>query len=531
MHIILHFLCSFSDPFEPEWLPPYQSQREILVDTRNFVPVDYFQLFFPDSLLRLIVEETNRYAHQYLEAHPDLPPFSRFRSWHDTNSEEIKAYCGLQIAMGFCRKPEIADYWSTYWLTHTDFGSVMSRNRYELLSSFLHFANNEDRIPRGQNGHDPLFKVKKMLDIVNPLYGEVFCPGRDLSLDESMIRFKGRLYFKVYSPNKPIRWGIKQYALCEARTGYALKLITYSGQNTVPLLGDGGVTSSVVQHLLKDYEDKGHIVYMDNYYSSPQLFNVLEEKSIGACGTVRESRKNMPKTFPSKMKKGDPPAFKRCDNLVACAWHDTKRLALLSNVSTNNTISKYIRSKACESNMREVEKPVMAEVYNHNMGGVDLLDQKMEPYCYNHKVMKWYMTLYHRVKEVALVNGHILYTEDMKKAGARPLNQQQFRQSVVNSLVSCLTRERKPVGRPQIAPIPARLTERHFVGLLGLSSGGKAIFRDCMICSKNIEGRRKRTRYYCKMCDIPMCEEPCFELFHRYNDYKKHVQRIFAKES
>ena len=46
-----------------------------------------------------------------------------------------------------------------------------------------------------------------------------------------------------------------------------------------------------------------------------------------------------------KLSKGDDPVFMRSGNLVACAWHDTKRLTLLSTVNTNLTIDKRIRSK------------------------------------------------------------------------------------------------------------------------------------------------------------------------------------------
>jgi len=77
-----------------------------------------------------------------------------------------------------------------------------------------------------------------------------------------------------------------------------------------------------------------------------------------------------------KLKKGDDPVFclqHRCNELVAC---DTKRVHLLSNIHNNLTIGKDIRSKSEPSGYRTVEKPVMTEVYNQNMSGIDILDQK-----------------------------------------------------------------------------------------------------------------------------------------------------------
>lgn len=62
-----------------------------------------------------------------------------------------------------------------------------------------------------------------------------------------------------------------------------------------------------------------------------------------------------------------------------------------------------------------VEKLVVAKMYNqHNvMGGVDMLDQKLGTYAYSHKCTKWYDNVFHRILEVALVNGYILYSKDL----------------------------------------------------------------------------------------------------------------------
>ena len=40
---------------------------------------------------------------------------------------------------------------------------------------------------------------------------------------------------------------------------------------------------------------RGHHVYMDNYYSSPDLFLELHNKECFACGICRKNRKNLPK--------------------------------------------------------------------------------------------------------------------------------------------------------------------------------------------------------------------------------------------
>ena len=40
--------------------------------------------------------------------------------------------------------------------------------------------------------------------------------------------------------------------------------------------------------------DKGHHIYMDNYFSSPALYKELADHSTGACGTLRVNRIGVP---------------------------------------------------------------------------------------------------------------------------------------------------------------------------------------------------------------------------------------------
>ena len=119
------------------------------------------------------------------------------------------------------------------------------------------------------------------------------------------------------------------------------------------------------------------------------------------------------------------------ENLVACAWQDTKRVYFLSNVDTNLTIDKAVKSRGGEGGYRTVEKPVTGECYNSKMGGVDCLDQMLGTCQYPHKCLKWYHTLYHRVREIALVNGFILY----KKANpTKKVTPKKFREEVISGL-------------------------------------------------------------------------------------------------
>ena len=55
-------------------------------------------------------------------------------------------------------------------------------------------------------------------------------------------------------------------------------------------------TTRVVMGLLQKSKllDNGYHVYMDNYYSSPELCYELYMRSTFCCGTVRKNRKGLP---------------------------------------------------------------------------------------------------------------------------------------------------------------------------------------------------------------------------------------------
>ena len=67
------------------------------------------------------------------------------------------------------------------------------------------------------------------MDYLQQRFRALYIPECNVSLDEGLVPFKGRLSMKVYNPKKPPKYGVKLYILCEAQTGYALDFITYAG--------------------------------------------------------------------------------------------------------------------------------------------------------------------------------------------------------------------------------------------------------------------------------------------------------------
>ena len=47
---------------------------------------------------------------------------------------------------------------------------------------------------------------------------KLYVPGKEVSIDESMIGTKARLSFLQYLPKKPTKWGVKVWVCSEAKT-------------------------------------------------------------------------------------------------------------------------------------------------------------------------------------------------------------------------------------------------------------------------------------------------------------------------
>ena len=76
----------------------------------------------------------------------------------------------------------------------------MSSTRFELILKFLHLNDYDQQPQRGQPGHDKLYKTCPLLDVLLKNLKEMYTPTQYLSIDESMISFKGKLAFLQYMP-------------------------------------------------------------------------------------------------------------------------------------------------------------------------------------------------------------------------------------------------------------------------------------------------------------------------------------------
>lgn len=344
------------DIHEDSPLFTYSEEPGLKIDLTNFGVKTLVDLFFSDEFLNLIVTQTNIYAQQEISQNQGTSS-ARKTTWKDTNITEMKTFLGLLFHMGPVSLPTISLYWNKSIFYNMPFWrSVMSRNRFQLLLRYLHFADNS--VP----SDDRLYKVRLVLSHFNDVMSNSCTPQKNICIDESMMLWRGRLFFRQYIQNKKHKYGVKLYKLCES-DGLIQKTKIYCGKTELPE-GNFGHATGVVLHLMEDYLDKGYILHMDNFYNSVALTELLTDRKIYVCGTLRGDRKGNPKcVINQKLKKGEL-IWKRKKSVVVCKWKDKRDVLVISNKH------KVDMTEVCSRNGKKSLKPNIVHDYNTGVSGV-----------------------------------------------------------------------------------------------------------------------------------------------------------------
>ena len=157
-------------------------------------------------------------------------------------------------------------------------------------------------------------------------------------------------------------------------------------------------------------------MYLDNWTSSPALFDDLHPKGFGACGTVRLNRKGLPQIIKSKHKmKKHTMVSGTTGKSLAMVWMDKRAVAMLSTIHDDSTVPISRRSGEATGGVEVVSKPLCIDQYNHFMNGVDRHDQLTSYYGFSHRSKKWWKRGFFHLIEMAIVNAHILYALHTKQ--------------------------------------------------------------------------------------------------------------------
>ena len=101
-------------------------------------------------------------------------------------------------------------------------------------------------------------KINLLTEHLNVRMREIYTPDKCLSIDESMVLWRGRLVFRQYIKNKSHKYGIKFFELCTP-DGIILRCQIYCG-HPFPDQYNLGQSGAIVIVLMNDFLDKGYQV-------------------------------------------------------------------------------------------------------------------------------------------------------------------------------------------------------------------------------------------------------------------------------
>ncbi|XP_014480528.1 PREDICTED: uncharacterized protein LOC106747479 [Dinoponera quadriceps] len=214
-----------------------------------------------------------------------------WNDWCGVEFEEMKAFLGVILNMGTVYVSHIQNYWSKEFETRISFFSkILSQKSFLQIFGMLHLNENASK---AQDIRTRVQKVNDFIEYLDEKFREYFVPGKEVSIDEAVVKFKGRISFITYNPQKPTKWGIRIFVLVDAKSAYVYGILPYCGKLTSQDLikPDLPVSSRIVLHLCNKLLHSvpgcaGYHVYTDRYYTSLTLAEELLQMKCHITGTI-----------------------------------------------------------------------------------------------------------------------------------------------------------------------------------------------------------------------------------------------------
>ena len=97
--------------------------------------------------------------------------------------------------------------------------NILAITDFLLIHRCFHLNDNET-----PDLNDLIYKLRPLFLFLLPAWQKHYRFSKRLTIDESMIKYNGRLTFKQYIMNKPVKWGIKAYSFCNSYNGYCYNI-------------------------------------------------------------------------------------------------------------------------------------------------------------------------------------------------------------------------------------------------------------------------------------------------------------------
>jgi hypothetical protein len=153
--------------------------------------------------------------------------------------------------------------------------NACTQDSFLQIRRYIHFVYNASLLPKDNPKWHHLQKIQIIINKILTTLAAGWILRKQICVDESMIKYMGRFVsFIQYMPAKPIKHGIKVYALCCAYTGYLYGFEIYTGKGNTPDGSPKGVISRLL-YAAGATGASGRILYTDNFYTSLAVMKYL----------------------------------------------------------------------------------------------------------------------------------------------------------------------------------------------------------------------------------------------------------------
>jgi len=434
--------------------------------------IQLFELFFSTDLKNYIIESTRR-------------------NDYNLTLDDLDIFLGIIIISIFNQRKSQKDYWSNRSvLTCPPVVKAMSRDKFLKIKSKIKFSKPED-----QNLDDRAWRVRSVLEIFkkNALQFGFFSTA--LSVDEMMVKFHGKTILLQFMKEKPARFGIKMWGICNAE-GYMFSCDIYCGKGSNIYSSDKEVKLSkcvlgsrvvmqMIQKLLISVVSRKitqYHLYFDNFFCNPDLLIHLRTVGLRAIDTVKRNRVNIDNELDKKAIRG---TFSVKDEeksgLNYITVMDSKPVSLLSTAAGVTPTSTAKRYSKKSKGQNDLPFPRAFTLYNRYMGGVDLHDGHCSMPCIRAK--RWTWSIFLRLIQSSITNAVVIHnlSHSDKKIGSK-----EIALAIAEFYLAKGTKEKNKLHK--------------------MVAGEK---KNC----QNFQKCAKRTQKMCKICNAHFCDS-CFMLIY-----------------
>ncbi|XP_034150715.1 piggyBac transposable element-derived protein 4 isoform X2 [Esox lucius] len=477
-------------------------------------PLDLFKLFFSENTVKTLCYHTNQQTDTDLEHEKQHKYNIKKKS---INLIEFYNFIGMVLFVGQLKLRDMVDCWRQNHLFSMSYlTSCMDCKRYLYILRNLHISYPMDHLKNNQKKgtpeYDALFCLQPLMNDIRQACQTFYHPQRDLNIHEWTVPLAAGTKERV-----------KLFALTDANNSYTVDFIVYKGKTTFPT-GSGMSYDAVMSLVRPAFLGSGYHLYLDNFFSSPKLFQDLLVLKMGACGTMLEGRRGFPRSEENALTKKSPRGslrWMRKGSLLFVKWKDTREVSTASTIHQaygGDTVDRRVKNKDGSWTLKSIPVPAPVLAYDQHKKSVNSSDQMNQYFSDQPGIMGGYNFLFFHFLDMAVTNSYGIHVELCKKDTTAPMTRHAFIEELTTTLCGMtitLRKElkwrntrlrRKTTHVPVLVEMPIPVRKQSYV---------KKVLKRCLQCKKN--GVNIDSQWKCQECQVALCINPDRKCFHEWH--------------